>query len=127
MSMNPAVEQLDLKWSFGDRIRKLRRATGLNQTEFGDRIGQKPGTISAWESGRNDEPRGVVAISKRIELAYGVSALWVLGMQESPYPKGQGPDGNLSAHSEGLEPPTFWSGVNGKLIPGPWNLEAVAA
>ena len=108
MSMNPAVEQLDLKWSFGDRIRKLRRATGLNQTEFGDRIGQKPGTISAWESGRNDEPRGVVAISKRIELAYGVSALWVLGMQESPYPKGQGPDDG-GAPRTGLEPVTLCS------------------
>jgi len=108
MSMNPAVEQLDLRWSFGDRIRKLRRATGLNQTEFGDRIGQKPGTISAWESGRNDEPRGVVAISKRIELAYGVSALWVLGMQESPYPKGQGPDDGVAPRT-GLEPVTLCS------------------
>lgn len=34
-----------------DRIRQLRKDLGLNQTEFGDRIGVKQGSIASYENG----------------------------------------------------------------------------
>lgn len=120
------VDYIALGWTFGDKVRKIRRAASVNQEEFAESIGHGRKAVAAWELGTNT-PRNMVAIAKRIELAYGVAAAWTLGLTENPRPDGRGPDGNPSAHSEGLEPPTFWSGVNGKLIPGPWNLEAVAA
>lgn len=34
-----------------DRIKEIRKRIGLNQTEFGDRIGVKQGTIAGYENG----------------------------------------------------------------------------
>lgn len=34
-----------------DRIRQLRKELGLNQTEFGERIGVKQGSVAGYESG----------------------------------------------------------------------------
>ena len=120
------VPMEQFQWTFGDHLRKIRRIAGVSQDDFAATIGVGKKSLAAWELDTNT-PRNMVAIAKRIELAYGVAAAWTLGLTENPRPDGRGPDGNPSAHSEGLEPPTFWSGVNGKLIPGPWNLEAVAA
>lgn len=33
------------------RIRELRKSLGLNQTEFGERIGVKQGSVASYESG----------------------------------------------------------------------------
>lgn len=38
----------------GDQIRALRKARGLNQQEFGARIGAHQTTIAGYESGRRD-------------------------------------------------------------------------
>ncbi len=92
MSTDPTTSWGELlEWSFGDRIRKIRRAVDASQQDFADKIGQSRDTLSAWESGRNT-PRGIVAIAKRIELAYGVPASWTLGLQEAP-PRPDGPEG----------------------------------
>lgn len=42
-----------------DRIKKLRKALGLTQKDFGERIGVKQNTIGQYEIGRN-EPTGTV-------------------------------------------------------------------
>jgi len=34
-----------------ERIKELRKSLGLNQTEFGNRIGVKQGTIAGYENG----------------------------------------------------------------------------
>ena len=34
-----------------ERIKELRKALGLTQAEFGERIGVKPNTITNYESG----------------------------------------------------------------------------
>ena len=75
------IDYRALEWSFGDRLRKLRRAVGVSQGDFAATIGQTRDTLSAWEAGRNT-PRQIVAIAQRLELAYGVAAGWVLGIQE---------------------------------------------
>lgn len=46
----------------GDRIKKLRRALGLTQKEFGERIGVKPNTIGTYEIGRNEPIDAVIVL-----------------------------------------------------------------
>ena len=46
----------------GERIKKLRKALGLTQKEFGRRIGVKPNTIGTYEIGRNEPIDAVVAL-----------------------------------------------------------------
>lgn len=46
----------------GDRIKKLRKALGLTQKEFGERLGVKPNTIGTYEIGRNEPIDAVVSL-----------------------------------------------------------------
>lgn len=44
-----------------EKIRQLRRAAGLTQTEMGDRLGVKKNAVSKWECGRvEDIPRSKI-------------------------------------------------------------------
>ena len=68
------------EWTIGDRLRKIRRSIGgITQEEMAKLLNVKAVTYSAWESDTN-KPRSLVAISKRIEMATGVPAAWVLGL-----------------------------------------------
>lgn len=40
-----------MDWN-AQRVRDLRRQTRLNQTDFGERIGVRQATVSAWENGK---------------------------------------------------------------------------
>ena len=44
----------------GDQIRAMRKALGLNQQEFGARIGVHQTTIAGYESGRRDVLESVI-------------------------------------------------------------------
>ena len=44
-----------------DRIRQLRKELGMNQTDFGERIGVKQGSIAGYESGARTPLDAVVA------------------------------------------------------------------
>lgn len=57
-----------------DRIRELRKSLGLNQTEFGDKIGVKQGTIAGYENGLRTPLDTVVSSICR---EFGVSRLWL--------------------------------------------------
>lgn len=46
----------------GERIKKLRKALGLTQKEFGERIGVKPNTIGTYEIGRSTPIDAVVSL-----------------------------------------------------------------
>lgn len=50
------------------------------------KLAVKHSTWSAWESGRN-RPDDMVAFAKRVQLAVGVPAWWLLGL-DSPEPGG---------------------------------------
>lgn len=41
--------------SVGDKIKSLRKAMGLTQTELGDRVGVKKNAVSKWECGRVED------------------------------------------------------------------------
>lgn len=46
----------------GERIKTLRKALGLTQKEFGERIGVKPNTIGTYEIGRNEPIDAVISL-----------------------------------------------------------------
>lgn len=71
----------DLDWSFGDRLRKIRkrRTDNLGQREFAKQLGVGWQAYAQWEA-ENSQPRDVVAIAKRIEILTGVPAAWTLGV-----------------------------------------------
>lgn len=58
----------------GERIKELRKALGLTQKEFGDRIGVKPNTIGTYEIGRN-EP--IDAVLELICREFNVNKHWL--------------------------------------------------
>lgn len=104
MTTQPAhVALSDLTWTFGDRIRKIRRIAGASQVDFAKTIQCTQKSLAAWELGAS-RPRNIVSIAQRIELAYGVPAAWTLGLNENTRP--DGPDGS-SAPPTGLEPVTL--------------------
>ncbi len=93
------------QWTFGDRIRKIRRQLGMTQGEFAASIDRGPKSVAAWELGTN-APGDAVAVAKRIQVAHGVPATWTLGLDdENPRP-GDGPDGGVVVRPQGLEPRT---------------------
>lgn len=58
----------------GDQIRALRKALGLNQQDFGERIGLTFGAISGYESGRRACPDAVI---RSIVREYKCDELWL--------------------------------------------------
>ena len=77
------------QWTFGDRLRKVRRERGLSQERAAKALGVTSPQIAAWESGANN-PRDVVSIAKRMELAFNVPTEWVLGLEMRTAPPGPG-------------------------------------
>lgn len=57
-----------------ERLKIIRKALGLTQKEFADRVGIKPNTISQYESGRNEPTNSVVSLICR---EYGVDEIWL--------------------------------------------------
>ena len=55
------------QWTFGDRIRKIRRHLGMTQGEFAQSIDRGPKSIAAWELGTNTPP-DAVAVAKSTHL-----------------------------------------------------------
>lgn len=91
MATEPMPSRLWLDWTLGDRLRKVRRAVGVSQEHFAATLEVNKKSLAAWELDTN-EPRNIVALAKRIELAYGVPASWTLGLKdEYPGPTGPGP------------------------------------
>ena len=57
-----------------DRIKQIRKATGLNQTEFGARVGVKGNTIGNYELGlRNPSDAVIFSICRE----FGVDEVWL--------------------------------------------------
>lgn len=88
------VERHFPEWTVADRLRRIRRDTGMTQGAFASRLQVKPERYSAWESGRNQPPMDdFLAVAKRIELAFGVAAEWTLGLATHETPRPDGPEG----------------------------------
>jgi len=73
--------------NIGDRIRELRQALGLSQTEFAERLGKTRRTIQHWESGNITPPDNVLRL---IEQTFSVNPEWLRhgkGEMFKPKPK----------------------------------------
>ena len=57
-----------------NRIKELRKSLGLNQTEFGAKLGIAPNTISGYEGGTRDPSDAII---KSICREYGVNETWL--------------------------------------------------
>lgn len=66
-------------WTFGDRLRKVRRSRHLSQREFARLLGESEKSVANWE-GDVSRPRDVVALSKKVQEVYGIPADWLLGV-----------------------------------------------
>lgn len=77
-----------------DRIRALRKQLGLNQTEFGAKIGVKQTTIAGYERGSSTPLDAVVSAICR---EFGVSESW-LRTGDGPMLVAQSPDEQITAY-----------------------------
>lgn len=93
-------------WTFPDRLRKARLTAGMTQREFADAIGVPPSRYAQWEAG-NNSARNLVEVARRVEIASGVSAAWLLGLIPDP----DTPDRNR---------PTNPCLSGSRVILGPW-------
>ena len=94
MTTQPIAGRYFPEWTIADRLRRIRRDTGLTQETFADRLGIGVQRYSAWESGRNHPPaEDYVELAKRIEESFGVAAEWTLGLERPNAPRPDGPEG----------------------------------
>ena len=57
-----------------DRLTEIRKSLGLNQADFGKRIGVTASAISRWESGEREIPDSAIML---IVSKFGVSETWL--------------------------------------------------
>jgi DNA-binding XRE family transcriptional regulator len=88
MSLNP-VAPLNARvpeWTFAERLRKARRDLGWRQADMAERLGVKPSTYEAWETGRNKPD--VADLAEKLEGVTGITRLWFVGWMDG----GTGPN-----------------------------------
>jgi len=66
---------------FYERIKELRNSLGINQVEFGKRIGVTKQCISNWESGYIQPS---IDMLRRIAETFSVSTDYLLGLSDKP-------------------------------------------
>lgn len=66
-------------WTFGDRLRKARRAAGLSQAELAKLLGVGTSRLSGWEADAS-RPRDIIAVARQVEDATGIPADWLVGL-----------------------------------------------
>ncbi|WP_413816755.1 helix-turn-helix domain-containing protein [Microbacterium sp. BG28] len=90
------------QWTFGERLRKVRRELGLTQGDMAAQLGVGSPAYAAWESGRN-QPADLPAVAVKLEHMSGVPRTWFLGWaDESPRP--DGPGGGMEWAPRGSNP-----------------------
>lgn len=89
----------------GERIRAVRRALDLTQTEFGRRIGMKQNTIALIEGGRNTSDQTLKAICRE----FNVSEDWLRdGRGEMFLPKSRDEElAEFFGNVQGIGPESF--------------------
>ena len=65
---------------FDERIKELRQSLGINQIEFGNKIGVSKQCVSNWENG-NIQPS--IDMLVRISRTFSVSTDYLLGLNDA--------------------------------------------
>lgn len=87
-------------WTLADRLRKVRRDSGMGQNDFAEALGFGRQAYAAWESGRN-APRDLADVAERLERVTGVPRAWFLGWMDAPT---DGPGGGAALGSGDPKP-----------------------
>lgn len=96
------------EWTLGDRLRKAREMTGLDQARFAALIGVSRRGVSAAESGESKQPRKLLL--KAWSHYTGVSLQW-LETGEAPNPPGNDASNESPLRESNSRP--FHYNVNG--------------
>lgn len=72
-------------FSFGERVRKVRRESGMTQAEFAEKLGVGRQAYAAWEVDKNQPPR-MVEVAEKLEDLTGVAREWFLGWADNGSP-----------------------------------------
>lgn len=73
------------QWTFGDRIRKVRRTAGMSSRDFAAALGVTNSGLAQWETDRS-LPRDIKGAAAKVSELTGVSAHWLV-TGECPPPK----------------------------------------
>jgi transcriptional regulator with XRE-family HTH domain len=66
-------------WTFGDKIRKARRISGLDQREFAARLGLNASTVAAYEGDRAaPRLRDASQLAGSLQMLTGIDRAWFL-------------------------------------------------
>lgn len=97
------------------RVKLLRKALGLNQTEFGARLGVAQSTVGGWEGGFRDISDAIV---KSICREFGVSEAWLRTGEGEMFPtlSRQEEMGRLVAELMADSPESFRSALISTLL-----------
>lgn len=112
-------------WTFADRLRKVRRESGLGQVEFADALGVGRQTYAAWETGRNT-PRDLANAAEQLEAVTGVPRAWFLGWMDNAPEPSDGPEGGGSGRRDSNSQHSAWNADTTviELFPSQQELEA---
>jgi DNA-binding XRE family transcriptional regulator len=105
----PSVPSFDL----ADRLRKALREADVSVQEMADYLEVSRNTVGRWINGHVD-PSG--AVVRLWALRTGVPHAWLRDGTTNPHQDGPG-GGSHGVRPEGLEPPTFCSGVSATVVP----------
>lgn len=104
------------QFTVGDRLRKAREVTGLEQGEFAEALGVSRNTVGNYESGNTMRLKPIVL--KAWSLRTGVPLVWLETGAENPHPVD--PDGGsvrLPRLDSNQRPSDYTSAL---VIEGPW-------
>lgn len=80
------------RFTFGDRLRKVRKTLGLNQAEMARRLNVGARALGAWELDTNT-PRDLVPLAIAIEDEFLLPRGWMLGLDAYPATPPETPEG----------------------------------
>ena len=123
MTTQPAERVPD--WTLGWRLQRSLSYADVSVGRMCEVLGVSRSTLSRWMHDQGQAPKA--AFLKQWALATGVSYAW-LETGKDPRPDG-GPNGGITDQRTRRDsnPQPSDQEWNGDLVPGPWNLEAVAA
>lgn len=84
------VMNINLDWTFGDRLRKIRRSLHLSTRDFAAAVGVTHSSLTQYETDRM-QPRNIVGFARRVEGVTGVPAAWLLGLDSKAPDVDDGP------------------------------------
>lgn len=77
----PTVERAALRFTFGDRLRKVRRAMGWTGPQMASLLGVSIASYTNWEAGRN-QPNDLMGTAEDIAARLDIDLAWLLGLED---------------------------------------------